>query len=157
MPPATPDTWQLVLRREGGALSSVLASHATYAYRRPALELYGTTGSANLLGDDWDPHGLEIWREDAQAWELRPPDDATWLWTDGLREAVAALQTGRAPLANAALDVHLIEVIAAAGRSADSGRPESVESDFEPWTELRLEEAPPGHHVHDRTRPADEQ
>lgn len=152
-----PDTWQLVLRHEGGALSSVLASHATYAYRRPAIELYGTAGTANLLGDDWDPRGLEIWREDAQAWELREPDDATWVWTDGLREAVAALREGRAPLSNPALDVHLIEVIAAAGESASSGRPVRVESRFEEWTELRLQEAAPGHHVHDRTRPADEQ
>ncbi len=152
-----PDTWQLVLRHEGGALSSVLASHATYAYRRPAIELYGTAGTANLLGDDWDPRGLEVWREGAQAWELREPDDATWLWTDGLREAVTALRAGRAPLANPALDVHLIEVIAAAGRSAESGGPVSVESGFEPWAELRLEEAAPGRHVHDRTRPADEQ
>jgi predicted dehydrogenase len=152
-----PDTWQVVLRHEGGALSSMLASHTTYAYRRPAIELYGTAGTANLLGDDWDPHGLEVWREEAQAWELREPDDATWLWTDGLREAVAALRTGRAPLANPALDVHLIEVIAAAGRSAESGGAVSVESGFDPWAELRLEEAAPGHHVHDRTRPADEQ
>mgnify|MGYP003287912551 CR=1 FL=1 len=152
-----PDTWQLVLRHEGGALSSVLASHATYAYRRPAIELYGTAGTANLLGDDWDPRGLEVWREGAQAWELREPDDATWLWTDGLREAVTALRTGRAPLANPALDMHLIEVIAAAGRSAELGGPVSVESGFDPWVELRLEEAAPGHHVHDRTRPADEQ
>ena len=152
-----PDTWQLVLRHEGGALSSVLASHATYAYRRPAIELYGTDGTANLLGDDWDPGGLEVWRDEAQAWELREPDDATWLWTDGLREAVAALQTGRAPLANPALDGHLIGLIAAAGASAESGGPVNVESGFEPWSELRLEQAALGHHVHDRTRPADEQ
>lgn len=96
----------------------MLASHATLAYRRPAIELYGTTGTANLVGDDWDPHGLEVWREDAHAWELREPEDATWLWTDGLREAVLALQSGRAPLDNAALDVHLIEVIAACGTGA---------------------------------------
>lgn len=156
-PARDPDTWQLVLRHEGGTLSSVLASHATYAYRRPAIELYGTAGSANLLGDDWDPRGLEVWREGAHAWELREPDDATWLWTDGLREAVAALQTGRAPLTNPALDVHLIELIAAAGRSAESGGAVRAESGFEQWTELRLEEPAPGHHVHDRTRPADEQ
>ena len=52
-----PDTWQLVLRHEQGALSSILASHVTVAYRRPAIELYGTAGTANMTGDDWDPHG----------------------------------------------------------------------------------------------------
>ena len=99
-PSRDPDTWQLVLRHEQGALSSVLASHATVAYRRPAIELYGTAGTANLTGDDWDPHGLEVWREGAGAWELREPDDATWLWTAGLNEAVESLLTGRPPLDN---------------------------------------------------------
>jgi predicted dehydrogenase len=152
-----PDTWQLVLRHERGALASVLASHATPAYRRPAIELYGHAGTANLLGDDWDPAGLEVWREDGHVWELREPEDATWLWTDGLREAVLALQGGRAPLDKPELDVHLIDVIAACGASAAEARTVSVSSRFEPWTELRLGREPAGHHVHDRTRPADEQ
>jgi predicted dehydrogenase len=152
-----PDTWQLVLRHEQGALASVLASHATFAYRRPAIELYGTSGSANLIGDDWDPHGLEVWREDARAWELREPEDATWLWADGLTEAVDALRTGRPPLDRPELDVHLIEVIAAAGISATEARAVKVTSRFEPWTALRIERIEPSHHVHDRTRPADEQ
>lgn len=152
-----PDTWQLVLRHERGALASVLASHATPAYRRPAIELYGTTGTANLLGDDWDPAGLEVWRGEGPAWEVREPEDATWLWTDGLREAVLALQGGRAPLNKPELDVHLIDVMAACGVSAAEARTVSLSSRFEPWTELRLEREPAGHHVHDRTRPADEQ
>jgi predicted dehydrogenase len=152
-----PDTWQLVLRHEHGALSSLLASHATVAYRRPAIELYGTAGTANLIGDDWDPHGLEIWREGAGAWELREPEDATWLWTAGLNEAVESLRTGRRPLDKPELDVHLIEVIAAAGASASARGPVAVDSRFEPWGELRLEDGGPAHHVHDRTRPSDEQ
>jgi predicted dehydrogenase len=156
-PARDPDTWQLVLRHAGGALASVLASHATVAYRRPAIELYGSAGTANLLGDDWDPHGLEVWREDALVWELHEPEDATWLWTDGLREAVTALHSGRPPLANPELDVHLLEVIAAAGTSAAEGRPVAVTSRFEPWSALRLSREPSAHHVHDRTRPADEQ
>ena len=121
-----PDTWQLVLRHEGGALSSVLASHVTRRYRRPGIELYGTEGSANLLGDDWDPHGIELFRERTASWELIEPDDATWLWTDGLREAVAAIREGRAPLGDPQLDVHLLDVIDAAtrvrGRGADASR-----------------------------------
>jgi predicted dehydrogenase len=151
------DTWQLVLRHEGGALASVLASHATYAYRRAAIELYGTSGTANLLGDDWDPHGLEVWRDDLHAWELREPDDATWLWTDGLSEAVTALREGRPPLDHPDLDVHVIELISAAGQSAREKRTVAVESRFEPWAALRIEGRSHERHVHDRTRPAEEQ
>jgi hypothetical protein len=32
-----------------------------------------------------------------------------------------------------------------------------VASGFAPWTALRLEREPSRHHVHDRTRPAEEQ
>jgi predicted dehydrogenase len=152
-----PDTWQLLLRHERGTLASVLASHATLRYRRPALELYGTTGTANLLGDDWDPHGLEVWRQQRGAWELYEPDDPTWLWTDGLREAVAALHDGRAPLASADLDVHVLEVIEAAARSATERVPAAVASRVEPLAALRLAELDRARYVHDRTRPADEQ
>jgi predicted dehydrogenase len=155
--PRDPDTWQLILRHDLGALASLLASHATVAYRRPAIELYGTSGTANLLGDDWDPHGLEVWRADGDFWELREPEDSTWLWSDGLREAVVALGSGRPPIASAELDVHLIDVIVAAGRSAAEGRNVSVTSGFDPWTELYVEESRSTRHVHDRTRPADEQ
>jgi len=151
-----PDTWQLLLRHTGGALSSILASHATVRYRRPAIELYGTEGTANLLGDDWDPQGVELWREDAQTWTLREPDDATWVWTDGLRECVTALRGGRPPLADPAIDVHLLEVIAAAGDAARTGSAVAVSSRFEPFAALRLHDRP-GAHVHDRTRAADEQ
>jgi predicted dehydrogenase len=151
-----PDTWQVLLRHMGGALSSVLASHATVRYRRPAIELYGTEGTANLLGDDWDPQGLELWREDAQTWTEREPDDATWAWTDGLRECVAALRSDRRPLADPAIDVHLLDVITAAGEAARAGSAVAVRSRFKPFTALRLHEHP-GRHVHDRTRPADEQ
>jgi predicted dehydrogenase len=151
-----PDTWQLVLRHEAGALSSVLASHVTWRYRRPAIELYGTEGSANLLGDDWDPLGVELYREKVGTWELIEPDDSTWLWTDGLREAVAAIRAGRAPLAYPELDVHLLEVIEAAARAAAERRAVAVESRFSPLESLRLEPSADTH-VHDRTRAADEQ
>jgi len=151
-----PDTWQLVLRHDGGALSSVLASHVTLRYRRPGIELYGTEGSANLLGDDWDPHGIELFREATGTWELIERDDATWLWTDGLREAVTAIRAGRAPLGDAQLDVHLLEVIDAAAGAAAEGRTVEVESRFAPLEGLRLKPAADGH-VHDRTRPAAEQ
>ncbi len=156
-PARHPDTWQLVLRHERGALSSVLASHATLRYRRPALELYGTAGTANLLGDDWDPHGLELWREERGAWELHEPDDSTWLWTDGLREAVSTLHKGHRPLAHPDLDVHLLDVIAAAASSAADRARVAVASRFEPPAGLRLTEGERAHHIHDRTRPADEQ
>ena len=39
-------------------------------YRSPCIELYGTHGVMQMLGDDWAPEGHEVWRNDAESWEL---------------------------------------------------------------------------------------
>lgn len=151
-----PDVAHAVLRHEGGALSSVVASQAIQRYRRPALELYGTDGTANLLGDDWDPRGFELWRNEAGCWERHEAVDATWLWADGLRECVLALRGGRPPLQEPAQDLHLLEVVEAAREAARGRRAVEVSSRF-PDLDLTLEPPPGLHHVHDHTRPLDEQ
>jgi predicted dehydrogenase len=154
--PTDPDTVHVMLRHAGGATSTVMASHAVWAYRRPALELYGSEGTANLLGDDWDPEGIEVLRGEWGHWRLYPSPDRTWNWTDGLRTAVHALRTGdRAGLSNE-LDLHVLDVIWAARDSAsDDGAAVRVKSTF---ADFPLPDVPvPSVHVHDRTRPVSEQ
>jgi len=151
-----PAVVHVIVRHRDGALTSIVASQAIGRYRRPGLEVYGTTGTANLLGDDWDPTGFELWREETGRWEQREPLDATWLWADGLRELVQALRDDRAPLTSSALDLHLIDVLDAARRSVRSGRAEPVESTFAPLP-LALDLDAMRRHLHDHTRPADEQ
>ncbi len=154
-----PDVSHVLLRHDTGALSSVVSSQAIQRYRRPGLELYGTEGTANLLGDDWDPRGFEIWRNDAGRWEEYEPIDPTWLWADGLREAVSSLREGRLPLAEPTHDLHLLDIVDAARRAVGERTAVSVASRFEPL-DLRPDEiAEPRarHHLHDHTRPPDEQ
>ena len=151
-----PDVSHVVLRHEAGALSSVVASQAIQRYRRPAIELYGAEGTANLLGDDWDPTGFELWRNQRGSWELFEPLDSTWLWADGLRELVMATFERRAPLAHPDQDLHLLEVLDAARLSAHKGMPVEVHSRHA-LPDLRLDLGSPRHHLHDHTRPADEQ
>jgi predicted dehydrogenase len=150
------DVCHAILRHESGALSSVMASHAVQRYRRPALEFYGTEGTANLLGDDWDPKGYEIWRNSSSRWEEYEPVDATWLWTDGLPEMVNALREKRAPMHEIEQDIHLIEVIEACASSAKEKRAVAVQSRFA-GMDLRLKDGGNQHRVHDHTRPVDEQ
>jgi predicted dehydrogenase len=151
-----PDVSHVVLRHASGALSSVVSSQAVQRYRRPGLELYGTEGTANLLGDDWDPLGFEIWRNAEGCWSAFEPLDATWLWADGLREAVDAVVEGRSPLAHADHDLHLLEVVDAARVSAREGRVVEVTSRHE-IPDLRLVVEVDRHHLHDHTRPFDTQ
>jgi predicted dehydrogenase len=154
-----PDVSHVLLRHDSGALSSVVSSQAIQRYRRPGLEVYGTEGTANLLGDDWDPRGFEIWRNEAGRWEEYEAIEPTWLWADGLREAVVSLREGRPPLAEPTHDLHLLDVIDAARRAVVEKTAVPVASRFEPL-DLRPEEiAEPRarHHLHDHTRPPDEQ
>jgi predicted dehydrogenase len=151
------DVSHVILRHESGALSSVVSSHAIQRYRRPALEIYGSEGTANLLGDDWDPRGFEIWRNESGCWEEYEPVEGTWMWTDGLTEVVTAIFEGRPPLVEITHDLHLLEVIEAAASSANEGRWTPVASRFREL-DLRLEKHRRDlHHLHDHTRPADEQ
>jgi predicted dehydrogenase len=153
----THDVTQVIVRHESGALSSVVASWQVHAYRRPALELYGSEGTANLLGDDWDPRGYEIYRAEDRYWREVESTDPTWLWTDGLRELVAAVGEDRPPLANIEQDLHVLEVVEAAMLAASSGRVVTVGSRFEPL-DLRLRTGDgAGGHMHDRTRSPEEQ
>jgi predicted dehydrogenase len=151
-----PDVSHVLLRHAGGALSNVVSSQAIQRYRRPALELYGTEGTANLLGDDWDPRGLEVWRNSTGRWEELEPIEPTWLWADGLREAVAAVREGRQPLQSLEQDLHLLDVIEAARASVAQKAVIAVTSTFAPL-DLRLETQTGVEHLHDHTRPADEQ
>lgn len=151
-----PDVSHVVLRHEAGALSSVVSSQAIQRYRRPALELYGTVGTANLLGDDWDPRGFEVWRNEAGFWARHDAIEPTWLWADGLREAVACVRERRQPLGNLEHDLHLLDVVEAARLAASQRAPAPVDSSFAPL-DLRLEPPARVEHLHDHTRPADEQ
>jgi predicted dehydrogenase len=150
------DVAHVLLRHQNRALSSLVAGHCIQRYRRPALEFYGNEGTANLLGDDWDPRGFEIWRNGAGCWEEFEPLDPTWLWADGLSEMVNALQEKRGPLHNLEHDVHLLEVIEASAKASKEKRAIAVHSRFSPL-DLRLDERQDRHHLHDHTRPADEQ
>jgi predicted dehydrogenase len=150
------DVSHVLLRHQDGALSSLISSHCIQRYRRAALEFYGTEGTANLLGDDWDPQGFEIWRNSAACWEEFEAIDPTWLWADGLAEMVNALREKRSPLHNLEHDVHLLEIIEAGARAAREKRAVAVESRFSPLN-LQLQEQQDRHHLHDHTRPINEQ
>jgi predicted dehydrogenase len=150
------DVQHVILRHTSNALSSLVTGQAIQRYRRPALEIYGTEGTANLLGDDWDSSGYEVWRNEAGFWESHDSLDPTWLWCDGLRELVACVRDGRSPLADAGHDLHLLDIVAASTIASRERRAVAVDSRFGAL-DLRVP-APAGlQHRHDRTRPPDEQ
>lgn len=146
------DNIQVILDFGDGCLATVLAGFNLQQYRGPAIELYGTEGTLNLLGDDWDPDGYELWRNAAGCWEWHKETHPDWPWTDGLRHWVECIQTGAAPLVSPDHALHVLEIMVQAQASARDGQCRPVESRF---ALPRAREDSPNvaaHRVHDRTR-----
>ena len=113
---------------------------------------------------EWPPPAGRRWaRPTAPAshgWVLPPslPPRCSWTRISARsRPPCCSRWIGAPSRSDAGWSPRLIDVISACGVSADRGRTVTVASGFELWTELRLERQTPGRHVHDRTRPADEQ
>ncbi len=120
-------------------------------YRSPAIELYGTEGTAQLLGDDWAPEGWELWRNDEGCWRVMPETDPHWQWTDGLRHLVDCVETGAAPLTRPEHALHALEVMLAAQGSGADGLARELTSGFpEPLYDAALLAAEEAHRSHDR-------
>ena len=99
-------------------------------YRSPCIELYGTHGVMQMLGDDWAPEGYELWRNDHGAWELYDEAEPTWPWTDGLRHLVECIETGEQPVIRPEHAYHALEIMLAAQAAGADGRAREISSDF---------------------------
>ena len=120
-----------VLLDFGDARFGVISTGFTMQrYRSPAIELYGTEGVIQLLGDDWAPEGYEVWRNDAASWQLYGETDAHWPWTEGLRHLVDCIETGRTPVTRPEHAYHALEVMLAAQAAGRDGAARTISSDF---------------------------
>jgi predicted dehydrogenase len=146
------DNAQVLLDFGGGALAVITTGFTIQQYRAPAFEVYGATGTIQMLGDDWDPDGYELWQNSAGAWQVFKETDPDWPWSDGLRHLVECIQTGTRPLVTPEHAYHVLEIMIKAQQSGREGRGIPIESRFtrpEFGSESGHE---PAHLMHDRTR-----
>jgi predicted dehydrogenase len=99
-------------------------------YRSPAIELYGSEGTIQLLGDDWAPEGWELWRNDDGAWHVFPEADPHWQWTEGLRHLVDCVETRRPTVTRPEHAYHALEIMLAAQAAGRDGVARPIESGF---------------------------
>lgn len=121
-------------------------------YRSPAIEIYGGAGTIQMLGDDWDPDGYELWRNSAGAWQTFIETDPSWPWTEGIRHLVECIRSGRRPINTPEHAFHVLEIMLKAGEAGRTGQALPIESTFEPIVfteEDGHDEA--AHRVHDRS------
>jgi predicted dehydrogenase len=148
----TPDNVQLLIDFGDACFAAVTSGFVMQQYRGPALELYGATGAMQMLGDDWDPDGYELWQNDVGAWMVYKETDPAWPWTDGLRHMVECIRHSTRPLPTAEHARHVLEIMLAAEASGSDGMARDIRSRFPPLPLLDSEAAEPTHLMHDRTR-----
>ena len=124
------DNAHVVLDFGEGRFASIATGFTMQQYRSPAIELYGSDGVLQMLGDDWAPEGFEHWSNARGSWEVVPEAEPQWPWTDGLRHLVDAADSGRPTVTRPEHAYHALEVMLAAKRSAAEGRVVAIDSDF---------------------------
>ena len=113
-----------------GRYAVVTTGFTMQRYRSPAIEVYGSTGTVQLLGDDWAPEGYEVWRNATGAWELHPESDPAWPWTAGLRHLVDCIASRRPPINTPQHAFHALEIMLSAQAAGRDGRTREIASDF---------------------------
>jgi predicted dehydrogenase len=126
------DTAHVLIDFGESVFAVVTTGFTMQRYRSPAIELYGSEGTIQLLGDDWAPEGLELWRNDVGAWQLFPDPDPGWPWTDGLRHLVECIETGAPTITRPEHAYHALEIILAAQAAGADGRAREIRSGFPP-------------------------
>jgi predicted dehydrogenase len=120
-------------------------------YRSPAIEVYGSEGTIQLLGDDWAPEGWELWRNDDGAWHVFPESDPHWQWTEGLRHLADCVESGRPTVTRPEHAYHALEIMLAAQAAGRDGVARVIESGFpDPVYDASFAELDAARHAHDR-------
>jgi predicted dehydrogenase len=122
------DNYQILLDFGDARFAVVTTGFTMQDYRSPAIELYGTRGVAQMLGDDWAPQGYEITRTDRAGWTQYAEVDTAWPWTAGLRHLVDCLLDDKAQLILPEHALHCLEVMTKAREAAVTGRTQEITS-----------------------------
>jgi predicted dehydrogenase len=132
IPVAVPDNWHLVLDLGGELLASIQANNVVQGSRAPQLELFGLRGTIALnLLDVSAP--VEVLRPSG-AWESIPVPHDRATGPDhilGVEHLVDCVATGMTPVLGIDHALHVVEIIEAAARSAETGSTQDLASTFE--------------------------
>jgi predicted dehydrogenase len=127
----TEDNAQILLDFGGSVFVVVTTGYTIQRYRSPAIELYGSTGTIQMLWDDWAPQGYELWQNEVRAWQYFYETDFFWQWTDGLRHMVDCIRQGTPPLCTPEHAYHVLEIMIKAQESGREGQAKPLESSFQ--------------------------
>jgi predicted dehydrogenase len=144
------DNAHVLIEFPNAVLGVVTTGFTMQKYRSPAIEIYGSEGTIQMLGDDWDPDGYELWQNKVGAWQIFEETDPGWPWTDGLRHLVESIQAGVRPIITPEHGYHALEIMIKAQAAGRDGQARAIESTFTPPAFFDDREQLAQHLIHDR-------
>jgi predicted dehydrogenase len=126
------DNVQLLIDFGDAAFAVVTTGFTMQRYRSPAVEIYGTSGTIQMLGNDFAPDGYELWKNDVGMWQSSERMDQRWYWTDGLNHLVDCIQRNIRPAITPEQGYHVLEIMIKAHESGHDGQARPIESSFTP-------------------------
>lgn len=122
----------------GNAVYSVIQSGFVYAAQREdwTIQVIGTQGAMTMGGYDWEPTNVMLnTRSNAHTprqWTMANQDQEKYQWYGGARYIAECLAKGERPMLTGEHAVHVLDIMLAALKSAETGCRVPVESTF-PW------------------------
>jgi predicted dehydrogenase len=126
----TDDNAHLLLDFGDACYASITTGFTIQAYKVPGIEIYGSKGTIQMIGEDWLPRGYHLWQNDAGCWqEYGSPH---WVWTDGVRHMIECIQNDVDPIVTAEHAYHVLEIMLKSMQSGAEGKAFEIESTFTP-------------------------
>lgn len=125
----TEDNSQLLLDFGDQTFAVITTGFTIQKYRCSGIELYGSDGTVQMLGEDWDPKGYELWKNSNGHWEVHE-NRKHWPWTDGVRDLIEAVYSKRKPNSDPEHAYHVLEIMTKSFESAKLGQALPIDSTF---------------------------
>ena len=147
----THDNFQIMLEFKSGCIGVVTTGFTMQQYNSPAVELYGADGTIQMLGDDWEPKGYEIWRNSRSSWEYYKTPYANWPWASGFTHLIECLIKKNKPLVQLDHAYHVNEIMIKIYESTKNSSQVAINSDFKPLVFSKKIKMVKSHLDHDRS------
>ena len=128
----TEDNFQIILQFKNSCIAVVTTGFTMQQYNSPAIELYGSDGTIQMLGDDWEPKGFEIWDNKRSSWELYKTPHANWPWASGFTHLIDCILKRKKPIINLDHAYHVNEIMIKIYESAQKQKQIPINSSFKP-------------------------
>jgi predicted dehydrogenase len=121
-----------LLLDHGNAVYSSIQTGFVYGAQREdwTIQVITTGGALTMGGYDWAPRDVRMYGSGSSDGEVVNADQGSYTWFSGAAYIAECLATGQQPVLSGEHAVHVLEVMLAVERAAETGRQVPIESSF---------------------------